>query len=111
MFLPKRSRQVYCCPECIGIHKHAINLTTKPYWYENGYKIILLPNGEHIKEHRYVMEQHIGRKLSEKEIVHHKDGNKLNNNIDNLEVMSASEHSTLHRIKEIEQGRKLFGRD
>lgn len=42
------------------------------------------------------MEKHLGRKLDSSEIVHHKDGNKRNNNISNLEIMSRSEHGKLH---------------
>ena len=42
------------------------------------------------------MESILGRKLSKDEIVHHKDGNKLNNNPDNLVVMSKKEHTLLH---------------
>lgn len=35
-------------------------------------------------EHRFVMEKVIGRKLSRKEMVHHIDGNKTNNDPENL---------------------------
>lgn len=54
--------------------------------------------GKRIDEHRFVMEQILGRKLESYEIVHHKDGNKLNNNPDNLVVMTLEEHSRLHMI-------------
>jgi len=46
--------------------------------------------------HREVMEKHLGRKLEKWEQVHHIDGNKHNNTINNLEVMSKSEHGRLH---------------
>lgn len=52
--------------------------------------------GRKIDTHRYIMEQLLGRSLASDEIVHHKDGNKLNNSLDNLEVMSRSEHTKLH---------------
>lgn len=42
------------------------------------------------------MEQHLGRELSIFEIVHHIDGNKKNNNINNLKVMTRQEHNSLH---------------
>lgn len=54
------------------------------------------------------MEQYLGRKLRPDEIVHHIDGNKLNNNIENLKIMTRGEHSKLHRLEEIKNGKKLF---
>lgn len=56
------------------------------------------------------MEQHLGRKLKKGEVVHHIDGNKTNNNINNLQLMTAKEHSKMHREKEIKAGKPLFGR-
>jgi hypothetical protein len=50
----------------------------------------------YVLEHRIIMENGIGRLLLDSEIVHHIDGNKKNNVIENLEITSASEHSTLH---------------
>ena len=40
-----------------------------------------------------MVERHIGRKLESYEHVHHKDGDQHNNNIANLEVLSAREHA------------------
>ena len=50
-----------------------------------------------IGEHRLVVERHLGRLLSTKEIVHHKDHNRTNNNIENLEVMNHTKHASLHK--------------
>jgi hypothetical protein len=50
-----------------------------------------------IDEHRKIMEDYLGRKLKRNEVVHHKDGNKNNNKLDNLEVMSLSKHSKMHQ--------------
>lgn len=62
----------------------------------NGYKVLHI-NGKRITEHRYVMEQYLGRKLSRFEIVHHIDGNKLNNSLKNLFLFSCTgDHSKLH---------------
>lgn len=50
-------------------------------------------------EHRVIMEEKLGRKLLRSEFVHHKDEDKTNNHIDNLELMSQGQHSSLHRKK------------
>ena len=51
--------------------------------------------------HRIVAEQKIGRPLIKGEIVHHIDGNKRNNDPDNLMVMTQSEHASLHFRKKV----------
>jgi 5-methylcytosine-specific restriction endonuclease McrA len=48
-------------------------------------------------EHRHVMEQHLDRFLHPTEVVHHIDGNRSNNSIDNLALLpDQSTHATLH---------------
>jgi len=53
-------------------------------------------------EHRLIMEQLLGRELSFHEVVHHKNGDCKCNDIDNLVLMTRSEHARHHR-----QGKKL----
>ncbi len=62
--------------------------------------------GKSVLEHRWVMEQHLGRKLLPNEEIHHIDGNKRNNDIANLEVFT--DHIA-HIAKDIALG-KFFGK-
>lgn len=48
------------------------------------------------REHRKIAESMLGRKLTGGEDVHHKDKNKLNNDPENLEVLSKDLHHELH---------------
>lgn len=63
-----------------------------------GYRLIKIGE-KYIYEHRIVMEEFLNRKLKSYEIVHHKDENKLNNCIENLQLMTKKEHDRLHNLK------------
>src|SRR5574337_26216 len=56
------------------------------------YRLIRVNGGRQQLEHRVVMARILGRPLLRSEIVHHIDGNGLNNSPDNLEVLSQTEH-------------------
>src|SRR5574343_198642 len=62
------------------------------------YKKIKLSDGSTRDEHRLIMENHLGRSLLTNEHIHHKDGNKRNNEISNLMLISSSDHAKTHLI-------------
>lgn len=48
---------------------------------------------------RKIMERHLGRRLSRLEHVHHIDHDHMNNSLDNLKILSPSDHSKHHHPK------------
>lgn len=61
--------------------------------------------------HRWVVEKIIGEKIPQDIIVHHVDGNKLNNDPSNLMLMSNRDHSLLHAWERSNNGISSYGYD
>lgn len=93
---------IHCSRACSSSAKMKANAARRAAYHPTGdhpqgYRMGRV-NRRKVLEHRYVMEQHLGRPLKPDELVHHIDGNKQNNDISNLALTSQTEHRKIHTI-------------
>lgn len=104
------TRKRFCSVECVSAHAKETGVRRRSgKWDEKGYTILYVGKKNGKKEHIVVMEAYVGRKLMDDEVVHHINGDKKDNRIENLRIMARAEHASYHRRKtlhEKEQGNK-----
>lgn len=106
-------RGLFCSRLCRGQHNKNIGLKPPTYhgdkhpswkggrhiWTGSRVPYVRLSiDGKRVFEHRHIMEKYLGRKLHKNEIVHHINGDSLDNRLSNLKVMGRGEH-TIHHHK------------
>lgn len=119
-FSPKRKEQIYCSKSCaykINSTKNRKKTGPRSNWTyskklnKDGY--LIMYGGNHpyqsgrwmIAEHIMLMEMHIKRRIKKEECVHHKNGIKTDNRMENLQLMRINVHSSEHS-KKISKTRK-----
>lgn len=100
-----RHNSATCSPSCRA--KLRWSKTTpeerqvKKFKTARGYIYKRTDEGKYVGEHRLIMQGHIGRQLDSSEHVHHINGNRSDNRIKNLVLLSRSDHNILHKGKQV----------
>ena len=112
-------------PEGFSETMKKVRPAQKEKYDQKGYKKLYMPDYQwggksrgdrgFIYEHQYIMEQYIGRRLRRGEQIHHIDGDKRNNKIENLLLCeTAKEHMRVHALEQhfverlIREGKVIF---
>lgn len=81
-----------------------------------GYVYLRLPSHPHctklgyVKRSRLVLEESLGRYLERGEIAHHKNGNTIDDRVENLEIMAWGKHTSLHNKVNKKENKYWLGR-
>lgn len=91
--------QKFCSHRCYSLDK------PRAFILKNGYKLVAKPGHSradkrgYVREHLLIMEEKIGRPVLRSESIHHIDGDKTNNQIDNLMLFKTHKEHLLYEWK------------
>ena len=98
---PREARQQYadrrfCSRACADKGRRTTRVADDKF--KARYRQVSTPDGRKLLEHRWVVEQAIGRPLLPGEQVHHINHNRLDNRLENLELVTSKEHGLRHTV-------------
>lgn len=90
-----RRRKDYPSPRGVSSHAWRGGRFIEP---KQGYVVVWTPKGQRL-EHRVIMTKHLGRPLRKNEYVHHINGIRADNRIENLALTSPEKHEAMTLIR------------
>lgn len=96
----KRRNKTGLCRSC-ALKGKSYNWKGGKYVNKKGYVCVRntthpCNNAGYVLEHRLVIEKNLGRILGKNEVIHHKNGNRQDNKLENLELLNRSDHQKIH---------------
>lgn len=88
-------KRIFCSKKCFDKQ----NVGKNHRAFKNGYTVrngYLVDNSNNKYVHRILIEKKVGKCLGFNDNVHHKNGNRLDNRMSNLELISRSQHISEH---------------
>lgn len=95
------------CQQCNSLERHQAWAGGKSL-NGDGYVVYRYAPGKTMLEHRYVMEQYLGRKLLNEESVHHINGVRNDNRIENLELWIGKHLKGIRKDDAVEWAKKIL---
>jgi hypothetical protein len=111
-FRPLRKSSKYCSRQCAWKNNGGHNKKQESWWINSkGYiegRVTINGKKVYKKLHRWIMEQHLGHPISKDYDVHHINGDKQDNRIENLQLIKHGKHTTVtNNNKLYKKGYKL----
>lgn len=101
-----------CSKKCMAIYRWK-NTPPDKRWratgekLHNGYKMIHVKGTSRlVPEHRHIMEQKIDRPLTKQDQIHHRNGIRTDNRIENLVLLTRADHNTLHKAAQAKEAKR-----
>ena len=102
VFQPRKAEAKYCSRVCMWKNNGGHNKKEECWWInQKGYidgKVWIGEKQIRVKKHRWIMEQHLGRPLQKHEDIHHVNGIKTDNRIENLQIIPKVDHANISNI-------------
>jgi len=105
------------CQACSARKKRQIRRGKTSWGDAQGYLVTSVPLGDPLesmlsvdgrcREHRLVMARYLGRPLVSREVVHHKNGNRSDNRLENLELLDKREHDRIETTRRWQENGSL----
>jgi len=112
-FFTYKKEQKFCNNKCKDFYqsgKNHYNWKGGKHQRKDGYTLISVGNGKRNFEHRLIIERFLGRKLKSTEQIHHLNGIRDDNRIENLALLDSSKHERNTLVKlQAERIRELEG--